>query len=186
MILKVNEFKNAKELKEGFGIWKALYGDDQEPFEITLKWWSNYHKSFLKLTNGNNILGTFCVLPLSRSEFKLFCQGKKLERELETLDLENNNQLTCEHWHISDVYLEEKIRDTYILKMLLKEAWRILQNDRHVLKQIMVSGIPHSKDGEKFALKMGRKKIREASEMPDKMPLYVGKITSFYNLQGVK
>jgi hypothetical protein len=171
MILRA--INNESELKQFQKYMISVYGEDQEPYNVTLDWWKNYPRGYLALFRGHKIIGSFSILPLSKLEYEILCSGYKKERELKTLKLGDEK---CSYWHISNIHLTDELRVNNYIQYFMDQIKSILLASGNFPNQIYVSALIFSEDGMKFFTRLGFKMSRKSEQMPDYMPLYTAKL----------
>jgi hypothetical protein len=167
MILRT--IKNEQELQRFQDYMVTVYGDDQEPYEVTHQWWRNYSDGFLVLFDKNRIVGSFSILPLSYAEHEKLCASTIRERELTTRVLSNK---ICKYWHLSNIHLTEYLRDSGYIKTFMEQVSAHLQGTGNFPHEISVTALIFSEDGRKFFERLNFEKVKDAKETPDHMPLY--------------
>ena len=171
--MNLRPVRNKDELKRFQSYMISVYGEDQEPFGVTLKWWRNYPEGYLVLIRKNEIIGSFSILPLSKTEYENLCLGQKKERELKTLKL---GDAKCSYWHISNIHLVDELRDTNYIHDFMQQVSTLFLASGNFPNHINASALIFSEDGNKFFTRLGFQILKSSEEMPDNMPLYTAKL----------
>lgn len=164
--------ESKEQLLELWEIDKKAYGDNSIPFDPFYQWWTNYRYGSSNLFLKGQIIASIGIYPLSEDQAIAFKSGQIKEESLVPLTLDQCNQ-GASHWYWSGLVIVPEWQNRGLVKSLLRiglGCWRSKGHIRYPLSLLALGQIEIDK--KLLAQKLGFKKLKSGSEMPDGLDLF--------------
>lgn len=162
------------QLRQLWRIDQAAYLDCSLSFDRFVEWWEAYVYGSRVLLDGDRILASIGIYPLSSQQAQAFSSGTIPESELKPVLFDECVVNPQNNWYASGIVVAESFRGhaSSPLKTLLQSGLSAWLDSNHVAYPVSLWSIAEYDIGAKLLNFFGFTKTREGGQMPDGCDLY--------------
>lgn len=172
------------ELRALWEIDADAYQECSISFECFRQWWQRYPKGNTVIFDGDRIIASVGLWPLSSEQYEAFTAGQIAESELQPVPLSQCERYTTRdsahyqgqhYWYASGIVLAKEYRGRLKnnpLLTLLEHAIPMWIESNHVTFPLHIAALGEYVDGNNLLEGFGFGREKDSSEMPDKCHLY--------------
>lgn len=177
--LCIQTLSTLEQLRQLWEIDKAAYAECSLEFDEFAEWWHRYPLGSQCLMDGDRILASLGLYPLSEAQATDFYEGRIPESDLLPVTLAECEDNPQHYWYASGVVVIEGLRGWGSpLKTLLQYALPLWGNSGHVAYPLHIYSVAEYEIGAKILSYLGFSQQRSAAEMPDGCALYAIEVVS--------
>lgn len=170
-------FQAIASLEQLYQLWEIdrdAYQEQSLSFERFQEWWERYELGSRVLLEGDRILASLGLYPVSCHHFDKFTAGLIPERDLLPLPLEQCEESPASCWYASGIVVSPSARGwgKPHVNRLMSYAFHQWVDSGHISYPLQVAAIAEYEQGAKLLQALGFQKLQDGYGLPDGCDLY--------------
>ena len=176
--LRVEAIQSPAELQELWAIDKAAYGEASLTYEQFLDWWSSFPLGLWALFCEKRVVGAIGIWPLSVRTAKWLKSAKLKESDLGGPIMGPFTKRPARAWYISGLVLQPQLSGSDAIRTLFSGGIGSWLRRTNIAFPCQLLALAYFAETEFFLESFGFSLIQNATEMPDRLPLFGLKLGS--------
>ena len=172
---KVGIAKSEAEFRETWNLEIVTFGTAAASIETALTLWNRYSKGLFVLRRDGELLGYIAFWPLTKTTFRDFLCGRRLEPQLSHQCIAPNApSAPVSYWYVGSIALSTRFRKTRAIRELVSQAVISWLSSLNPDGEIHLCALAYSHEGvgEKMLRRFGFHKHADRSISPHKQSVY--------------
>lgn len=166
------------EFREVWNYEIKIFKNAAASVETAITWWRCYSKGLFVVKKEKEFLGYLAFWPLTKTAFEKFVDGKILEPDLSSDNIETNApSAEISFWYIGSIALLKPKKNQRAVSALISKAIPVWLSSLNPSAQVHLCALANSNSGERLLKRFAFTKQVDEHESPHKQSVYIKQLS---------